>query len=226
MKIGDLLLAKGYINKKQLSYALEVQTESALKDELKPIGELLIQLNYVSLNDVTEALNDQKEGNSMPTEIGENSKFTFDLKFLVTIGAVIVSACATYFTMNASISELKSSNSPNRLEYDYLQGEVDNIKAMGDLKIISYKLDEYDEMFAELKELVKQLAPLATDLDFIKSELDKLKNKEIDIPEVDLTGIENTLNKLDKDVSSLSDSLEAFEARLKQIESKKSGGRF
>jgi len=26
MKIGDLLLSKGYINKKQLGYALEVQT--------------------------------------------------------------------------------------------------------------------------------------------------------------------------------------------------------
>ena len=226
MKIGDLLLAKGYINKKQLAYALEAQAESAVKDEIKPIGELLIQLNYVSLKDVTEVLNDQKEGNVMPTEIGENSKFTFDLKFLVTIGAVIVSACATYFTMNASISELKSSNSPNRLEHDYLKGEVDNIKAMGDLKIISYKLDEYDEMFAELKELVKQLAPLAADLDYIKSELDKLKNKEIVIPEVDLSGIEGALGKLDKDMSLLSGSLESFESRLKELESKKSGGRF
>ena len=31
----------------------------------------------------------------MATEIGEGSKFTFDLKFLVTIGAVLVSASAT-----------------------------------------------------------------------------------------------------------------------------------
>jgi len=226
MKLGDLLLAKRYINKKQLAHALEVQAESAIKDKLTPIGELLIQLNYVNLNDVTEALNDQKEETVMPTEIGENSKFTFDLKFLITIGAVIVSACATYFTMNASISELKSSNSPNRLEHDYLKDEVDNIKAMGDLKIISYKLDEYDEMFAELKTLVQQLAPLSTDLEYIKAELNKLKDKEIIIPEVDLSGIEDTLDKLDRDVSSLSSSLEAFESRLKKLERKKTGGRF
>jgi chromosome segregation ATPase len=128
--------------------------------------------------------------------------------------------------MNASISELKSSNSPNRLEHDYLKGEVDNIKAMGDLKIISYKLDEYDKMFAELKTLVQQLAPLAADLEFIKGELNKLKDKEIVIPEIDLSGIEGALGKLDKDVSSLSGSLQSFESRLKQLERKKSGGRF
>jgi len=226
LKLGDLLLKKRYINKKQLNNALDKQASYAVKDISKQVGEILIDLRYVTLEDVTEALNDQKEEKVMPTEIGENSKFTFDLKFLVTIGAVIVSACTTYFTMNASISELKSSNSPNRLEYDYLKGEVDNIKAMGDLKIISYKLDEYDEMFAELKELVKQLAPLAADLDYIKSELDKLKNKEIVIPEVDLSGIEGALGKLDKDMSLLSGSLESFESRLKELESKKSGGRF
>ena len=71
------------------------------------------------------------------------SKFTFDLKFMITIGAVIVSACATYFSITGQIEELKSNNSPNRLEYNYVVKEIEGIKSMGDLKIISYKLDEY-----------------------------------------------------------------------------------
>jgi chromosome segregation ATPase len=162
----------------------------------------------------------------MATELGEGSKFTMDLKFVATLGAIVVSACATYFTMDASISELKSNNSPNRLEYEYVVKEIDNIKSMGDLKIISYKLDEYDEMFEEIKDLVKQLQPLASDLDYIKGELNKLKNKKIDIPDVDLTGLENSINNINSNVNAMKNSLESFEDRLLQVEKKAKGGRF
>ena len=56
---------------------------------------------------------------------------------------------------------------------------------------------------------------------YIKTELDKLKNKKIDIPEVDLSGIEDCKNKLD----ALSDKISAFEERLTKVE-KSSKGRF
>ena len=225
MKIGDLLLLKGYINKKQLQEALRKQSEEAINyNRSVPLGKILIENKFVTLEEVTEALNDQpekvekvKEEKVMPTEIGEGSKFTFDLKFLVTIGAVIISACATYFSIQGSISELKSNNSPNRLEYDYLKGELEYLKSAGDLKIITYKLEEYDDMFKEIKGLVKTLSPLASDLEYIKSELKKLKNK--DIPEVDLSGIELKLDNLSR-------SIQAFEERLNKLEKKNTGGRF
>ncbi len=155
----------------------------------------------------------------MATEIGEGSKFTMDLKFVATLGAIVVSACATYFTMNASIDELKSNDSPSRLEYTYLKDKVDNIESNGDLKLITYQLEEFKETFAEIKSLASTLSPLATDLDYIKGELNKLKNKKIDIPDVDLSGIENKLD-------NLVDKIEAFEKRLKEVEKKTKGGRF
>ena len=225
MKIGDLLLLKGYINKKQLQEALRKQSEEAINyNRSVPLGKILIENKFVTLEEVTEALNDQpekvekvKEEKVMPTEIGENSKFTFDLKFIVTLGAVIISACASYFSIQGSISELKSNNSPNRLEYDYLKGELEYLKSAGDLKIITYKLEEYDDMFKEIKGLVKTLSPLASDLEYIKSELKKLKNK--DIPEVDLSGIELKLDNLSR-------SIQAFEERLNKLEKKNTGGRF
>jgi DNA repair exonuclease SbcCD ATPase subunit len=225
MKIGDLLLLKGYINKKQLREALRKQSEEAINyNRSTPLGKILIEKKFVTLEEVTEALNDKqeivkevKEEKIMPTEIGESSKFTFDLKFLVTIGAVIISTCATYFSIQGSISELKSNNSPNRLEYDYLKGELEYIKSAGDLKIITYKLEEYDDMFEEIKGLVKTLSPLAADLEYIKGELKKLKNK--DIPEIDLSSIELKLD-------NLSSSIKAFEERLNKLENKNTGGRF
>ena len=155
----------------------------------------------------------------MSTEIGENSKFTFDLKFLITIGAVLVSASATYFSITGQLNEIESNNAPNRMEYEYVVNEIAALKGAGDLKIITYKLDQYDDMFSEIKELVKQLAPLASDLEYIKKELNKLKDKEIDIPEIDLSGIESKLD-------NLSTSIKAFEQRLNKLEKSKPGGRF
>ena len=226
MKIGDLLLLKGYINKKQLKSALRKQSEEAIKyDRSVPLGKILIEKKYVTVDEVAEALNEQpieikkvKREKPMSTEIGENSKFTFDLKFLVTIGAVIVSASATYFSITGKLNEIESNNHPNRMEHELVVNEIAALKGAGDLKIITYKLDQYDDMFNEIKELVKQLSPLAADLEYIKKELDKLKDKEVDIPEVDLSGIELKLD-------NLSNSIKTFEERLNKLE-KNSGGRF
>ena len=99
---------------------------------------------------------------------------------------------------------------------------------MGDLKIISYKLEEYDETFKDLKTLSTTLSPLAADLTYIKEEieklskeLNKLKNKKIDMPDIDLSGIDDCKNKLD----ALSAKISAFEERLTKVE-KNSKGRF
>ena len=226
MKLGDLLLNKGYINKKQLNEALREQSARAINyNESVPIGKILVELKYITIEEVTEALNEQpntkdkveeiKKEKEMPTEIGENSKFTFDLKFLITIGAVLVSASATYFSITGKLNDIESNNHPNRMEYELVVNEINSLKGAGDLKIITYKLEQYDEMFNEIKDLVKTLAPLASDLVYIKQELSKLKNK--DIPEVDLSGIELKLD-------NLSASIQAFEDRLNKLEKRNSGG--
>ena len=215
MKIGDLLLLKGYINKKQLKSALSKQAKEAITyNRSVPLGKVLVELEYVSIDEVAEALNDQqsvpeekKEKKAMPTQLGESTAFQMDLKFLVTIGAVIVSACGIYFSLTGSV--------------DNNTKEIDNIKSMGDIKIISYKLEEYDETFKDLKSLSTTLAPLATDLTYIKTELDKLKNRKINMPEIDLSGIEDCKNKLD----DLNAKITAFEQRLTKVE-KNSKGRF
>ena len=94
MKIGDLLLIKGVINRKQLQAALSKQADEAINyNRSVPLGKVLIEQKFVTVDEVTEALNSQpkynetkedvKKEKDMPTAIGENSKFTFDVKFLV-----------------------------------------------------------------------------------------------------------------------------------------------
>ena len=152
MKIGDLLLLKGYINKKQLTSALSKQANEAINyDRSVPLGKVLIEEGHITVEEVAEALNDQqihkpieeKEVEPMAHKIGENTAFQMDLKFLVTIGVVLVSAVGVYFTLTGAVEDNTK--------------EINNIKSMGDLKIISYKLDEYDETFKDLKNLSTQL---------------------------------------------------------------------
>ena len=233
MKIGDKLLKLGYLNKKQLQDALREQSQQKIiyNKDLQ-LGKILIDKKFLSLEELTEGLSiaieeEAKEEKIMPkpTEIGESSKFTFDLKFLITMGAVIVSGCGIYFTMNSAIAELKSNNSPSRLEYEVLHNEITSIKNAGNLDVITYKLQDYDETFKELKELTKTLSPLASDLDYLKKELNILKNKEIKVPEVDLSGITESMEQLSNDINSVKDTIGDYKERIEIIE-KLSGGRF
>ena len=218
MNIGDYLLKTNKITQKQREKAELEHEVSGNK-----FGKCCLDLGFITrteLNQAIKAVQKNQGGGKKPmaTEIGENSKFTFDLKFMATIGAVIISACATYFSIMGSISELKTANSPNRLEYEYLANKVESIESNGDLKLITYQLNEFKETFTEIKSLSSTLSPLESDLQYIKTELNKLKNKEIDIPDVDLSGIESKLD-------ALSLKLDAFEERLVKVE-KKGGGRF
>ena len=206
MLIGDYLLEKNKITLLQ-------REKAELEHELTghKFGKCCVDLKFITRTDLNQALKAlkraEKKENIMAHKIGESTSFQMDLKFLVTIGAVLVSAVGVYFSLTGAVEDNTK--------------EIDNIKSMGDLKIISYKLGEYDETFKDLKSLSTTLSPLATDLTYIKEELNKLKNKKINIPDIDLSGIDDCKDKLD----ALAIKLDAFEQRVVKLE-KKSGGRF
>ena len=233
MKIGDKLLKLGYINKKQLTSALKKQSkEKILYNKDLQLGKILLDKEFLSLDELTEALSttieeevkEVKQEVAMPTEIGEGSKFTFDLKFIITIGAVLVSGAGIYFTMENSINDLKSADSPSRLEYNVLLNEITSIKNAGNLDVITYKLEEYVDTFKELKSLSSTLTPLASDLDYLKKEINNLKNKEIEIPVVDLSSLENKILELSTTVNNMSTTINEYKDKVDKLE--KVEGRF
>ena len=218
MNIGDYLLKSNKITQKQREKAELEHEVSGNK-----FGKCCIDLGFITRTDLNQALkaierNNKGDKKVVATEIGQGSKFTFDLKFIATMATILVSACATYFSITGQIEELKSANSPSRLEFTHLKDKVDNIESNGDLKLITYQLNEFKQTFGEIKSLASTLSPLATDLEFIKTELNKLKNKKIEMPDFDLSGVESKLD-------ALSIKLDAFEQRLTKVE-KNSGGRF
>ena len=219
MNIGDWLLNNNKITQKQREKAELEHEVSGHK-----FGKCCLDLGYITRTELNLALKaiqriqSKGEGKAMATEIGEGSKFTFDLKFIATMGTILVSACGTYFSIMGSIDELKTANSPSRLEFTHLKDKVESIESNGDLKLITYQLEEFKNTFTEIKSLAGTLTPLATDLVSIKTDINNLRNRKIDIPDVDLSGIERKLD-------NLSIKIDGFEERLKKVE-KNSGGRF
>ena len=195
MNIGDWLLNNNKITQKQREKAELEHEVSGHK-----FGKCCLDLGYITRTELNLALKAiqriQSKGEGKAMEIGESSKFTFDLKFLVTIGVVIVSACGTYFSIMGSIDELKSAESPSRLEFTHLKDKVESIESNGDLKLITYQLEEFKNTFTDIKSLANTLTPLATDLVAIKADINNLKNRKINIPDVDLSGIERKLDNL------------------------------
>ena len=168
MNIGDYLLKTNKITQKQREKAELEHEVSGNK-----FGKCCLDLGFITRTELNQAIKavqkTEKKENVVATEIGEGSKFTFDLKFIATLGAILISACATYFSIMGSIDELKSANSPSRLEYTYLKDKVESIESNGDLKLITYQLEEFKETFVEIKSLASTLSPLATDLEYIKN---------------------------------------------------------
>ena len=178
MNIGDYLLKKNIITKKQREKAELEHEVSGHK-----FGKCCLDLGYITrteLNQALKAINKDQLGEKKTmaaTEIGEGSKFTFDLKFIATMGTILVSACGTYFSIMGSIDELKTANSPSRLEFTHLKDKVESIESNGDLKLITYQLEEFKNTFTEIKSLAGTLTPLATDLVSIKTDINNLKNR-------------------------------------------------
>ena len=63
-KIGEILIKRKYITRKQLDHALENQ-------ENNPLGETLIQMGYVSENEISQALTQQSTIQTVREELSD-----------------------------------------------------------------------------------------------------------------------------------------------------------
>ena len=119
--IGEILVEKGYITQQQLQAALSVQGEDQ-------IGQLLINWGFINQQQLLDALNIQapppppvqqpvyqppvQTVYSPPPPTGapdltmdtlQKSKFNIDLKTLIYVGSLLVTAITGYFTFMAEL---------------------------------------------------------------------------------------------------------------------------
>ena len=116
-RLGELLLEADVITKRQLAKACQKQ----VKGDRRKLGEILIELNYISVSDLTEVMLDthheekeeviEEKVVSQPRELSEeavlNTKFTLSVQTMVAAGTGIASLVGLWYMLQADIQEAK-----------------------------------------------------------------------------------------------------------------------
>jgi len=177
-RLGQLLCDADVITKRQLAKAIQKQVAG----DKRKLGEILIELQYVTIEDLTDAMlnthHDEEEvveEKQVATEISEEkvlgTKFTLSVQTMVAAGTGLASLIGMWYTLQGEIEEAKQLPSleslyqaeyPSRPEgynwprsYEQYKDQVGSLQE--DMDDVYDKLDEYEEKIEELEKLVANL---------------------------------------------------------------------
>ena len=122
IKIGKLLCDEDIITKRQLNQALQLQ----VKGDKRTLGEILVDKDFCSLNDITDAMmktsddhnHDEKQEEitdkiekNEPVELSEEkvmgTKFTMSIQTIGALATVIAGGVGGYYMLLQEIEEAK-----------------------------------------------------------------------------------------------------------------------
>ena len=179
-KLGEFLLEEDVLNKRQLQKALAMQASG----DKRQIGEILIELEFITLDDLTEVMLSNGHASAAPTpaaptkqpvDISEDAlmktKFKLDLKTIIAAATGIASLFGMWYMLQADIQEAKelpkigniyNQEYPSRPEgynwprsYEQYKDQVGQLQE--DMDEVYDKLDEYEEKIDELEKTVTDL---------------------------------------------------------------------
>jgi hypothetical protein len=175
--LGELLLEADVLTKRQLQKALAMQASG----DKRQIGEILIELGYITLEDLTDIMlvnghsAPQKSTKSIapttePIDISEDvllkTKFKLDIKTMIAAATGIASLVGMWYMLQADIQEAKElprigniyeQEYPSRPGgYNWPRSYEQYKENVEDLQVsVDEALDRLDEMDDQLEELKK-----------------------------------------------------------------------
>ena len=182
-RLGDLLLEADVITKRQLAKAIQKQ----LKGDTRQLGQILIELGYISVEDLTDVMLESHAGEEVkgkvikekvvahPIDISEDAvmktKFALDVKTIIAAATGIASLVGMWYMLQADIQEAKelpkigniyNQEYPSRPEgYNWprsYEQYKDNVEGLQEEMDAVYEvLDEYEEAIEELEKTVTEL---------------------------------------------------------------------
>ena len=176
-KLGELLLEADVLNKKQLQKALAMQASG----DKRQIGEILIELKYITLSDLTEIMlvngheSPSPQQAAKPVDISQDAvlktKFALDVKTMIAAATGIASLVGMWYMLQADIQEAKQlpnleslyeNEYPSRPEghnwprsYEQYKTQVGSLQE--DMDDVFDQLEEYEDVIKELQKLVSDL---------------------------------------------------------------------
>ena len=173
-RLGQILCDADVITKRQLAKALQKQ----IQGDKRKLGEILVELNYVTLEDLTDVMLDtqhEEKEVAQPIDISEDAvmktKFALDLKTIIVAATGIASLVGMWYMLQADIQEAKelpsleslySEEYPSRPEgYNWprsYEQYKDNVEGLQDEMDEAYgKIEELQEVIKELQQDIKSL---------------------------------------------------------------------
>ena len=181
-RLGELLMEADVITRRQLAKAIQKQ----IKGDKRKLGDILIELNYITVEDLTDAILDTPHDETVepvieekvvaqPIDISEDvvmkTKFALDIKTMITAAVGIASLVGMWYALQADIQEAKelpkigniySSENPSRPEgYNWprsYEQYKDNVEGLQEEMDAVYEvLDEYEEKIEDLEKTVIDL---------------------------------------------------------------------
>ena len=181
-RLGELLLEADVVTKRQLAKAIQKQ----IKGDKRKLGDILIELGYITVEDLTDAILDtphdeieepviEEKVVAQPIDISEDAvmktKFALDVKTLIAAATGIASLVGMWYMLQADIQEAKELPSlkslyeaeyPSRPEgYNWprsYEQYKDNVEGLQDEMDEAYeKIEELEETIKELEKEIKSL---------------------------------------------------------------------
>ena len=178
-RLGQILCDADIITKRQLAKAVQKQVQG----DKRRLGEILTELNYVTIEDLTDSMLDthheekvvEEKVVSQPRELSEqavlNTKFTLSVQTMIGAATGIASLVGMWYMLQADIQEAKELPSleslyeaeyPSRPEgYNWprsYEQYKDNVEGLQDEMDDAYgKIEELEEIIKELQKDIKSL---------------------------------------------------------------------
>jgi len=181
-RLGELLLEADVVTKRQLAKAIQKQ----LKGDKRKLGDILIELSYITVEDLTDAILNTPHDETVepvieekvvaqPIDISEDvvmkTKFALDIKTMITAAVGIATLVGFWYALQADIQEAKelpSLDSWYKAEYpsrpegynwprSYEQYKSQVGQLQEDVDEVFEKLEEYEEKIDELEKEVTNL---------------------------------------------------------------------
>ena len=178
-RLGQILCDADIITKRQLAKAVQKQVQG----DKRRLGEILIELCFVTIEDLTDAMLDthheektvKEKVVSQPRELSEeavlNTKFTLSVQTMVAAGTGIASLVGMWYMLQADIQEAKELPSleslyeaeyPSRPEgynwprsYEQYKYQVGSLQE--DMDDVFDQIEEMEETIKELEKEIKSL---------------------------------------------------------------------
>ena len=181
-RLGELLLEADVVTKRQLAKAIQKQ----IKGDKRKLGDILIGLNYITIEDLTDAILNTPHDETVepvieekvvvqPIDISEDAvmktKFALDIKTMITAAVGIATLVGFWYALQADIQEAKElpkigniyeEEYPSRPEgYNWPRSYEQYKDQVGslqeDMDEVFDKIDEYEEKIDDLEKTVTDL---------------------------------------------------------------------